>query len=92
MGFPGASVVKNPPAIAGDTGLISESGRFPGEGKSNVCVCVCVMVFAIYQHVSAMGICMSHHPEPPRPTILPTLFLWVVPEHFRCPTPVFLLR
>ena len=36
--FPGSSVVKNPPANAGDTrdmGLIPESGRSPGEGNGN---------------------------------------------------------
>ena len=27
-GFPGGSVVKNPPANAGDTGLIPDAGRF----------------------------------------------------------------
>jgi len=31
-GFPGGSEVKNPPANAGDTGLIPGSGRSPGEG------------------------------------------------------------
>ena len=35
MGFPGGSVVKNSPANAGDVGLISGSGRSPGEGNSN---------------------------------------------------------
>ena len=30
-GFPGSSVVKNPPANAVDTGLIPGSGRYPGE-------------------------------------------------------------
>ena len=30
-GFPGSSVVKNPPANAVDTGLIPGSGRCPGE-------------------------------------------------------------
>ena len=30
-GFPGGSVVKNPPANAGDAILIPGSGRFPGE-------------------------------------------------------------
>ena len=34
-GFPGGSVVKNPPAIAGDVGLIPGSGRFLGEGNGN---------------------------------------------------------
>ena len=33
-GFPGGSVIKNPPANSGDTALIFESGRFPGEGKA----------------------------------------------------------
>ena len=38
MGFPGGSVVKNPPANAGDagdTGSIPGSGRSPGEGNGN---------------------------------------------------------
>ena len=34
-GFPGGSVVKNLPANAGDTSLIPESGRSPGEGNGN---------------------------------------------------------
>ena len=33
MGFPGCSVVKNLPASAGAMGLISGSGRYPGEDK-----------------------------------------------------------
>ena len=33
LGFPGGSVVENPPANAGDAGLILGSGRFPGEGE-----------------------------------------------------------
>ena len=33
-GFPGGSVVKNPPANAGELGLIPESGRSPGEGMA----------------------------------------------------------
>ena len=32
MGFHGGSVVKNPPANAGDMGSIPGSGRCPGEG------------------------------------------------------------
>ena len=31
LGFPGGSVVKNPPANAGDTGSIPRSGKSPGE-------------------------------------------------------------
>ena len=34
-GFSGGSVVKNPPANAGDAGLITRLGRFPGEGNGN---------------------------------------------------------
>ena len=33
-GFPGGSVVKNPPANAGDPGSISGPGRSPGEENS----------------------------------------------------------
>ena len=32
--FPGDSVVKNPPASAGDMGLIPGSERSPGEGNA----------------------------------------------------------
>jgi len=35
IGFPGGSVVKNLPANAGDVGLISGLGRFPGVGNGN---------------------------------------------------------
>ena len=34
-GFPGCSVVKNPPANAGDLGSIPALGRSPGEGNGN---------------------------------------------------------
>ena len=33
--FPGGSMVKNPPANAGDTGLIHGLGRSPGERNGN---------------------------------------------------------
>ena len=33
--FPGNGVIKNPPANAGDAGLIPGSGIFPGEGNGN---------------------------------------------------------
>ena len=33
MGFPGGSVVKNPPVNAGDTGSVPGSGRSPEEGN-----------------------------------------------------------
>ena len=35
LGFPDASVVKNPPYNAGDIGLIPGSERSPGEGIGN---------------------------------------------------------
>ena len=35
-GFPGDSVVKNPPANAGEAGLIPGSGRAPGEGNGHL--------------------------------------------------------
>ena len=35
MGFPGGSVVKNPPVNAGDTGSMPGSGRSPGGGNGN---------------------------------------------------------
>ena len=42
QGFPGGSVVKNPPANAGDVGLIPGSGKFPGEGNGNPLQCSCL--------------------------------------------------
>ena len=33
VGFPNGSVVKDPPATAGDLGLIPGFGRSPGEGN-----------------------------------------------------------
>ena len=42
MGLPGGSVVKNPPANAGNTGSIPGSGRFPGEGHGNPLQYSCV--------------------------------------------------
>ena len=35
MGFPGGSVVKNPPADTGDADSIPGSGRSPGERNGN---------------------------------------------------------
>ena len=35
-GFPGGSVVKNPPANAGDTDLNPGLGQSPGEGNDNL--------------------------------------------------------
>ena len=35
MGFPGGTMVKNPPASAGDRSSVPESGRSPGEENEN---------------------------------------------------------
>ena len=35
MGFPGGSVVKNPPVSAGDAGSLPDPGRSPGGGNGN---------------------------------------------------------
>ena len=35
MGLPCGSVVKNPPASAGNMDSIPESGRYPGAGNGN---------------------------------------------------------
>ena len=35
LGFPGDSVLKNPPVKAGDAGSIPGPGRSPGEGNGN---------------------------------------------------------
>ena len=44
LGFPGGTVMKNPPANAGDlgSGSISESGRSPGETNSYPCQYSCL--------------------------------------------------
>ena len=39
MGFPGGSEVKASACNAGDLGLISGSGRSPGEGNGNTLQC-----------------------------------------------------
>ena len=41
-GFPGGSVVRNPPANARDAGSIPVSGRAPGEGNSNPLLYSCL--------------------------------------------------
>ena len=45
QGFPGGTVVKNPPANVGDTrdmGSIPGSGRSPGVGNGNPFQCSCL--------------------------------------------------
>ena len=41
LSFPGGSVIKNPPANAGDVGLNPGLGRLPGEGNGNPLQCSC---------------------------------------------------
>ena len=48
-GFPGGSVVKNPPANAGDVG----SGRSPGGGNGNLFQCSCLENSMDYVHGAA---------------------------------------
>ena len=40
--FPGGSVVKNPPANAGDEGLVPGLGRVSREGNGNLLQCPCL--------------------------------------------------
>ena len=42
LGLPFSSAVKNPPAYAGDVGLIPGPGRCPGEGNGNPLQCSCL--------------------------------------------------
>ena len=42
LDFPGDPVDKNPPASAGDLGLIPALGRSPGEGNGNPFQCSCL--------------------------------------------------
>ena len=42
QGFPGGSVLKNPPVNAGDVGSIPGSERPPGEGNGNPLQCSCL--------------------------------------------------
>ena len=44
MGFPGGSVIKNPPANAEDEGLILRLGRSPGEANGNP---LCILAWKI---------------------------------------------
>ena len=36
LGFPGGTVVKNPPAKTGDMGSMPGAGRSPGKGNGNL--------------------------------------------------------
>ena len=48
LGFPGGSVVKNPPANAGDMCSIPVMGRSPGEGKGNSLQYSCLGILGGY--------------------------------------------
>ena len=43
LGFPGGSVIKNPPANAGNSGSIPGLGRSPGEGNGNPLESYCLV-------------------------------------------------
>ena len=59
---PGGSVVKNPPASAGDTGSIPGLGRSPGEGNDNPLQFSCLenpMDRRVW-HATVHGVTKSH--------------------------------
>ena len=56
MGFPGDSVVKNPPVNAGDAGLIPEGQEDPQEKE-----------MATYSTILAWEIPLTEEPRGPRP-------------------------
>ena len=70
LGFPGGSVVKNPPANAGDTGLI------PGSGRST-CISQCAATI-IKPALESMG---SATTEPVRGNYLNSHVREPVPRH-----------
>ena len=58
LGFPGGSVVKNPPANTGDVGSILGSGRLPEEGNGNPFQYSCLgnpMDRGVWQRASLMA-------------------------------------
>ena len=69
-GFPGASVVKNLPAKAGDMGFIPELGRSPGEGNGNPLQYFCLGnptdrgAWQVTVLGAAEGSDMTDHPAP----------------------------
>ena len=68
MGFPGSSMVKNPPANAGDAGdmgSIPGSGRSHGEGNGNLLQYSCLenpMDRGAWQATQSMGLQKSWKP------------------------------
>ena len=65
MGFPGGSVVKNPPVNSGDTGLIPGLGRSPGGGNGNPLQCSCLEnpmdrgAWCIYKYMADSFCCIT---------------------------------
>ena len=81
-GLPSGSVVKNPPANAGDAGSIPWLGRSPGEGNGNPLQCFCLgnpMDRGAYHRVIRVGhdLAPNHHHHYEVETIART-FLWKV--------------
>ena len=73
MDFPGGSVVKNPPANAGDVNSIPELGRSSGEGNGNPLQYSCLENSmdreawqAIVHGVTRVGHNLATKPPPPR--------------------------
>ena len=71
MGFPGSSVVKNPPANAGDMGSFPGSGRSSREGNGNPLQYSCLenpmdkgAWWAIIHGVTKSQTGLSTHPHP----------------------------
>ena len=71
LAFPSGSVVKNTPANTGDSGLIPEVGRFPGEVNGNLLQYSCLKNpvdrgawLATVQGVTRVGhdLVTKHHP------------------------------
>ena len=56
-GIPGGSVVKNPPASAGNTGSIPGSGRSPGGGNDNP------FQYSCLKNPTDRGVCPNGHKE-----------------------------
>ena len=78
-GFPGSSVGKESACIAGDLGLISGSGRYPGEG---------IGYPLQYSWASLVDQLVKNPPTCGRPVFDP--WVWKIPwRREQLPTPVF---
>ena len=98
QGFPDGSAVENPPANAGDAGLIPGSGRSPGEGNGNPLQYSCLenpMGRGVWR-ATVPGVSRSqtrhsnssnrlHLPHPPpqcTDCFFPSVLLWDLSGHF----------